>query len=88
MVTSGEKHRHWQRMKKLTILSLLFGFTVTGLLAEDSPTVKLPSTAPATAPAASADSSAAPAGKKHTKKHHKKKKPAGTTTSSAARPKS
>jgi hypothetical protein len=81
-------------MKKLTILSLFLGFTVSGLLAEDSPTVKLPSTAPApaaapaTAPAASGDSAAAPAAKKHTKKHHKKKKPADATSPAAAQPKS
>ena len=67
-------------MKKLLILgSVLFGFGVTGLLAEDA-TVSLPAPAapgPAATPAASAPASAQgtthAAGKKHHKKHHKKR---------------
>ncbi len=64
-------------MKKFLILgSVLLGFGVTGLLAEDA-TVTLPAPA-APSPAAPATSTPAqgstPAsGKKHHKKHHKKK---------------
>jgi len=86
----------------MTLLSLLFGLTVTGLVAEDSPTVTLPSTTPAVtptsptrpaaaapaAPAAPAEQTPAPAAKKKGKKHHKKKKPAEATTPAPAQPKS
>jgi hypothetical protein len=86
-------------MKKMTLRSLLFGLTVTGLVAEDSPTVTLPSTTPAVtptsptrpaaaAPAAPAEQTPAPAAKKKGKKHHKKKKPAEATTPAPAQPKS
>jgi len=66
-------------MKKLLILSsILFGFAVTGLLAEDA-AVTLPAPRPAApvanaSPAADATPGTAPSGKKHNHgKHHKKK---------------
>jgi hypothetical protein len=78
-------------MKKLlTLCSLVLGFGVTGLLAEDA-TVSLPTPAPApaaTAPAANPAPTQGTAGsaKKHHKKHHKKKS-GDAVTAPAADPK-
>jgi hypothetical protein len=71
-------------MKKFLILcSVLLGFGVTGLLAEDA-TVSLPPAAPIPAASASnATPGTAPAGKKHHKKHHKKKTSDATPTTPA-----
>lgn len=83
------------RMKKILIFcSILTGFGVTGLLAEDA-AVSLPATAapapsagPVESAAASTAPSSAPSGKKHHnhKKHHKKK--GGESTSATSAPKS
>ncbi len=79
-------------MKKILILSsVLLGFGVTALLAEDA-TVTLPALTPVPAPAETAPAaanvqqgSAPAAGKKHHKPHHKKKASEATP---AAAPKS
>ncbi len=69
-------------MKKLTLFILVSGLAAGGLLAEESPEIKLPAPAPAPAPAAApeaapagtpADQGTAPAKKKHAKGHRKGK---------------
>ncbi|MBS0662364.1 MAG: hypothetical protein JSR48_03820 [Verrucomicrobia bacterium] len=72
-------------MKQLSLLILIGGFAAGGLLAQESPEIKLPAPAPAPAAApeaapatAGADHPAAPTMKKHAKghkqgKHHRKK---------------